>query len=56
MNTVHLFQELRMEDYQLGRKGPQASGTGTTAGNGLFGNSFGASSGGTSFGTGIRLL
>ncbi|CAB4026711.1 nuclear pore complex Nup98-Nup96-like, partial [Paramuricea clavata] len=41
-----------MEDYQLGRKGPQASGTGTTTGTGMFGSSFGTSTGGSTFGTG----
>jgi hypothetical protein len=50
---VYLLQELRMEDYTLGRKGPQASGTGTTTGAGLFGNSFGTSTGGSTFGTGM---
>lgn len=44
-----------MEDYQLGRKGPQASGT-TAPGTGMFGNStFGTSSGTTTFGSGINL-
>ena len=46
-----------MEDYTLGRKGPQASGTGTTTGAGLFGNTtFGTSTGGSTFGTGMFKL
>ena len=51
-----LLQELRMEDYQLGRKGPQSSGTGTTTGTGMFGSSFGTSTGGSTFGTGKSRL
>jgi hypothetical protein len=46
-----------MEDYTLGRKGPQASGTGTTTATGLFGNTtFGTSTGGSTFGTGMFKL
>ncbi len=41
-----------MEDYQLGRKGPQTTGTGTSTGTGMFGSSFGTSTGGSAFGTG----